>query len=83
MSNSRRVKQGQGNGKKLTRTSRPAGRLIGRTRAEELGPEQRVELARRIEAKKFRGKPPSIYGIDNDPVYRPCILPKLLREVLG
>jgi hypothetical protein len=27
---------------------------------EELGPEGRVELAQQIEAKRFRGKPPSI-----------------------
>jgi hypothetical protein len=54
------VKQGQGNGKKVTPTSRPAGRRIGKGQAEELGPEQRVELARRIEAKQFRGKPPSM-----------------------
>jgi hypothetical protein len=27
---------------------------------EELSPERRVELAQQIEAKRFRGKPPSI-----------------------
>ena len=28
--------------------------------SEELGPERRQELAQQIEAKRFRGKPPSI-----------------------
>jgi hypothetical protein len=28
--------------------------------AEELSPERRAELAQQIEAKRFRGKPPSI-----------------------
>jgi hypothetical protein len=31
-----------------------------RSAPEELSPERRLELAQQIEAKRFRGKPPSI-----------------------
>jgi hypothetical protein len=36
------------------------GRKKSKHNAEELSPERRQELARQIEAKRFRGKPPSI-----------------------
>ena len=45
---------------KATRTLRSTSKRTKRPRAEELSPEQRVELAQQIEAKEFRGKPPSI-----------------------
>ena len=41
---------------KLRRRARKKGGLA----AEELSPERRAELAQQIEAKRFRGKPPSI-----------------------
>jgi len=60
MSGDRGSKEGRGRGPKL---AEPRDRARGKKpeRApEELSPEQRTELARRIEAKRFRGKPPSI-----------------------
>ena len=41
---------------KLPRKARKKGGLA----AEELSPERRAELVQQIEAKRFRGKPPSI-----------------------
>jgi|SRR5271165_7191444 len=60
MSSNRRLKQGRAKDEKAARTIRSTGKRGKRARAEELSPEQRVELAQRIEAKEFRGKPPSI-----------------------
>jgi hypothetical protein len=60
MTSNRRLKQGRAIGENAKRALRSTGTMRKRARAEELGPEQRVELARRIEAKQFRGKPPSI-----------------------
>jgi hypothetical protein len=44
----------------MARKSRSAAKETKRVRAEELSPERRLELMRQIEAKEFRGKPPSI-----------------------
>jgi hypothetical protein len=60
MSSNRRLKQGRAKDKKAARTIRSTGKRGKRARAEELSPEQRVELAQQIEAKESRGKPPSI-----------------------
>jgi hypothetical protein len=60
MSNNRRLKQGRAKDQKATRTLRSTNKRSKRARAEELSPEQRVELAQQIEAKESRGKPPSI-----------------------
>jgi hypothetical protein len=60
MSSNRRLKQGRAKDEKATRTLRSTIKRARRAPTEELSPEQRVELARRIEAKEFRGKPPSI-----------------------
>ena len=48
---------------KAQKATRPPPGLSGkeaRRKLEELGPERRVELAQQIEAKRLRGKPPSI-----------------------
>jgi hypothetical protein len=48
--------------RKAERPAQPpkrAGKQTGR-KLEELGPERRAELAQQIEAKRMRGKPPSI-----------------------
>jgi hypothetical protein len=60
MSRNRRAKQGRARDEKAALTVRSTRKRGGRVRTEELGPEQRVELAQQIEAKEFRGKPPSI-----------------------
>ena len=60
MSSNRQSKQGRAKDQKATRIPRPTNKRSKRARAEELSPEQRVELAQQIEAKEFRGKPPSI-----------------------
>jgi hypothetical protein len=60
MSNNRRLKQGRAKDQKATRTLRSTSKRSKRARAEELSPEQRVELAQQIEAKELRGKPLSI-----------------------
>jgi hypothetical protein len=60
MSSSRRTKPGRSKDEKTARRIRSTGKRGRRVRTEELSPEQRVELARQIEAKEFRGKPPSI-----------------------
>jgi hypothetical protein len=60
MSSNRRLKQGRATDQSATRTPRSTGKRTKRARTEELSPEQRVELAQQIEAKEFRGKPPSI-----------------------
>jgi hypothetical protein len=60
MSSNRQLKQGRAKDETAARTIRSTGKRSKRERAEELSPERRVELARRIEAKEFRGKPPSI-----------------------
>jgi hypothetical protein len=60
MSNSRGSKQGRGKDQRANWTRRPTNKRRKNARTEELSPEQRIELARQIEAKEFRGKPPSI-----------------------
>lgn len=60
MSSNRRLKQGRAKDETAARTIRSTGKRSKMRRAEELSPEQRAELAQRIEAKEFRGKPPSI-----------------------
>jgi hypothetical protein len=60
MSSNRRLKQGRTKDKKPARMLRSTTKRTKKARSEELSPEQRVELARRIEAKEWRGKPPSI-----------------------
>ena len=51
-----RRRRGSGGGAPRSGKRNRAGRL----RREELGPERRAELARRTEAARSRGKPPSI-----------------------
>jgi hypothetical protein len=53
---SRRV---EGRAKKAARPGTQASKRA-RRKQEELGPERRVQLAQQIEAKRLRGKPPSI-----------------------
>jgi hypothetical protein len=60
MSGNRRSKQGRARDEKAARTLRSTGKRSKKARGEELSPERRVELAQQIEAKEFRGKPPSI-----------------------
>jgi hypothetical protein len=60
MSSNRRLKQGRAKDQKATRTPRSINKRSKTAPAEELSPEQRVELAQQIEAKESRGKPPSI-----------------------
>jgi hypothetical protein len=60
MSSNRRLKQDRAKDQKATRTLRSTNKRSKSARAEELSPEQRAELAQQIEAKEFRGKPPSI-----------------------
>jgi len=60
MASDRRTKEGGGNDRTAVGTLRPARKKAKSRRLEELSPEQRVELARKAEAKQFRGKPPSI-----------------------
>jgi hypothetical protein len=60
MSTNRRLEQGRAKDEKATRTRRWTTRRTKKARSEEPSPEQRVELAQQIEAKEFRGKPPSI-----------------------
>ena len=45
---------------KASRVPHPPGKKAKTLADEELGPERREELAQQIEAKQFRGKPPSI-----------------------
>jgi len=59
MSSTRRLEQGRAKDQKA-RTLRSTNKRSKKARAEELSPEQRVELAQQIEAKESRGKPPSI-----------------------
>jgi hypothetical protein len=60
MSSNRGLKQSRAKDETAARTIRSTRKRSKRGRAEELSPEQRVELAQQIEAKEFRGKPPSI-----------------------
>ena len=52
-------KQVKGRAERAAQPPKRAGRQA-RHKLEELGPERRVELAQQIEAKRMRGKPPSI-----------------------
>ena len=52
--------QGKGRDRKATGTLHPTTKKAKSATPEELGPERRAELAQQIEAKRFRGKPPSI-----------------------
>ena len=54
------MKQGRGKDRKATGTLHPTKKKAKSAPPEELAPERRAELAQRIEAKRFRGKPPSI-----------------------
>jgi hypothetical protein len=49
-------------GKKASRAGKPPGQARKKAgpAAEELSPERRAELAQQIEARRWRGKPPSI-----------------------
>ena len=60
MSSRGQLKEGRAKDQNAMRTPRSTGKRTKKTRAEELSPEQRLELARQIEAKELRGKPPSI-----------------------
>ena len=60
MSINRRLKQGRTKDQKAPRTLRSTNKRRKKAQAEELSPEQRVELAQQIEAKEIRGKPRSI-----------------------
>jgi hypothetical protein len=59
MSGDRRSKQSTGRVQRAAKTRSRVARKAKST-SEELSPERRVELARQIEAKRWRGKPPSI-----------------------
>jgi hypothetical protein len=59
MSGDHRSKQSRGKVKKAAET-RNRARRKGTSAPEELSPERRLELALQIEAKRFRGRPPSI-----------------------
>jgi hypothetical protein len=59
MSGDRGSKQGRGRVQRAAGT-RSRARRKAKSTPEELGPERRLELAQQIEAKRFRGKPPSI-----------------------
>jgi hypothetical protein len=58
MSGNPKLKQGRAEKERVTRT--PTGKGIKGALGEELSPEQRVELAQKIEAKERRRKPLSI-----------------------
>lgn len=60
MSGDRGSKQGRGRVQRATGTRSRARKKAKSTPEEELSPERRAELAQQIEAKRFRGKPPSI-----------------------
>jgi hypothetical protein len=60
MPGGRLLKRGRGRDRKATETLRPTKKKAKSAPPEELGPERRAELAQRIEAKRLRGKPPSI-----------------------
>jgi hypothetical protein len=59
MPEDRGLKQGSGTARKAAEPRRRA-RKKASSAAEELSPERRVELAQQIDAKRSRGKPPSI-----------------------
>ena len=59
MSGDRGSKQVRGKAQKEVQPPRLAAEKA-KSKREELGPERRAELAQQIEAKRFRGKPPSI-----------------------
>jgi hypothetical protein len=56
----RQQKRNRGDRQKVSAERRPAGKKAREQPIEELGPERRTELAQEIEAKRSRGKPPSI-----------------------
>jgi hypothetical protein len=61
MPGDREGKQGRGRVQTAAGTTRTRARKKAKsTPEEEFSPERRLELARQIEAKRFRGKPPSI-----------------------
>jgi hypothetical protein len=59
MSGDHGSKQGRGKAQSAVET-RSRARKKAESKPEERSPERRAELAQRIEAKRFRGKPPSI-----------------------
>jgi hypothetical protein len=60
MTDEPKSQQVKGKAQKATRPPRGLSGKEARRKLEELGPERRVELAQQIEAKRLRGKPPSI-----------------------
>jgi hypothetical protein len=60
MPGQRRQKRDRGEDQRTSAARRTARKKAGEARIEELGPDRRTELAQEIEAKRFRGKPPSI-----------------------
>jgi hypothetical protein len=59
MTGDRGPKRVRGEARREAQLRGRAGKKAKR-KLEELGPERRLELAQQIEAKRFRGKPPSI-----------------------
>jgi hypothetical protein len=59
MSEDHGSKRGRGKVERAVEKGSRARRKAKSTK-EELSPERRLELAQQIEAKRFRGKPPSI-----------------------
>jgi hypothetical protein len=56
----RPLKQGREKDQRATETPRRTKKKAKSAPLEELGPERRSELTQQIEAKRSRGKPPSI-----------------------
>jgi hypothetical protein len=54
------LKQGREKDRRATETPRRTKKKAKSAPLEELGPERRLELTQQIEAKRSRGKPPSI-----------------------
>jgi len=59
MSGDRGSKQARGKPSRAVKPPRQARKKVGPA-PEELSPERRAELAQQIEARRWRGKPPSI-----------------------
>jgi hypothetical protein len=66
MTDEPKSQQVKGTAQKATRPPRGLSGKEARRKLEELGPERRVELAQQIEAKRLRGKPPSILSRTRD-----------------
>ena len=59
MSGDRGSKQDRGKVRRVAET-RSRARRKAKSTPEDLGPERRLQLAQQIEAKRVRGRPPSI-----------------------